>query len=637
MFEKLGKDANSYEAIFLSALNMSSPLSNDDIAVLRADIEAVTMKHEPEQPATYAAAKCGPGTFTCMGCKAVVSLLRSVVHKLGYGYEDIEGALLAVCKVLLGVAGYNRQIICPKILPAYAPHVLRIISRRVEGSPSSLEVEEACSFMALCVQERKPQKQQQEHILEDLQLLDSEVKVERPVEEDVYRVVQLADIHYDFDYEEDEAVECNLHACCRKVYSGKGKASAFGEYNCNIPRRTVGLWLKKVMELKPDIFLNSGDIPPHHLWFEKFDEHMNYTTWLADFLHTSLPGVPIYPAIGNHDVFPSNMYYVPDQDTQTFHSVMISSYPEIQSPSTQANIHNGGYYVEQLTPKLRPLTYNTNFGYEANWYNILAYAEQHYADMKQFVDETLLQAQIDGVKVIMMAHGPVGYGIVEFDDWVRQVSTKYHDVIVLHTTGHKHHDLFRTLQSSAGSWATGVQFAAPSAGTHHNINPSLRMYELDRHTGTLLDFVQYRMDFSNIGSGDEPVVSQVYRASEEYGLADMTAKSWHKLALKMLTDNDLPNKYEDNLGTGVPKKLHDSTCKQGDKSCHTARVCDVISATMQDKTSCCKNGPQIPASSARCVSDCSGVDNGSYQSCRGCDVYVTCTNQYYQEHNCKKP
>jgi len=642
LFEAIGKNAEAYEMILLNALSVN--MTQENINLLRNEIDEVKMT-SLSAPSTYLGSSCGPGTFTCAGCKMLISVLRTLVHTFGLDYENIAGGLLQVCNVLMLATGYDRKIICPNILPHYVPHILYIVEHQkvVDG----LDREDACAFMALCVQDRVETKKYNaldEHnvrqvpaVTEDIPALESsDVIAEKPAEMDIYRVAQLADIHFDFAYDEGSVAECNVMSCCRFAYSGKGEASKYGEYNCNIPQRTLELWLQKVKQMKPDVFLYSGDTPPHHLWFEEVEEHMNYTTHLAKLLHTSLPGVPVYPAVGNHDVFPSNMYYVPDKTTQLLHEVLISAYPELNEES-KSNIRRGGYYLEELTPALRLLTYNTNFGYEANWYNILSYAEHHYADMKTFVEEALASAQNDGVKVIMMAHGPVGYGIIEFDDWVRQMCTTYHDVIVLHTTGHKHFDLFRTLQASPDSWASSLQFAAPTGGTHENFNPSLRIYELDRNTNRLVDFLQYRMDFSDIGSEVEPVIKEVYRASEEYALPDMSAKSWHKLALRMLTDTALLNKYQDNYGSGVAHSLHDSTCKNNDETCHQGRVCDIVSTTVQDNWYCCKNGVTIPPSTVSCVSDCYGLPSGNYQSCTGCEAYVTCRNGYLKEEKCKKP
>ena len=42
--------------------------------------------------------------------------------------------------------------------------------------------------------------------------------------------------------------------------------------------------------------------------------------------------------------------------------------------------------------------------------------------------------------------------------------------------------------------------------------------------------------------------------------------------------------------------------------------------------SCCISDTDIILFSARCVSDCTDKPNGDYQSCEGCNVYVTCSN-----------
>jgi len=451
---------------------------------------------------------------------------------------------------------------------------------------------------------------------------------------DVYKVIQFADIHMDFHYAEGSATECNMHMCCRKNYRGKGKASQWGEYTCNAPMRTVEMFLQKAAKINPDVLLYTGDSPPHHLWYEKLGEHMNSTRVLGKAMYRNLPGVPIYPAIGNHDAFPSNLYYVPDPDTKLLHDVLVETYSSLSEESVK-NLHKGGYYLEHLTPKLRLLTYNTNYGYENNWFNILSHSEQDLKNMQDFVEEALKSARNDKAKVIFMGHHPVGTGIISFEEWVTRMCTEYHDVITLHTTGHKHTDLFRLFKSAPDAWASSVQFAAPSANPYSKINPSMRVYEIDRKTNELLDFVQYHMDFSNIGSGDEPEISEVYRASEEYGLSDLSARSWHEMAIRMLSDTDYLNKYEDNFGTGVASNLRDTRCKEGDQRCHNHRVCQVTSSTFKQRIECNLHGVQIPASESRCISSCEGREDGEYQSCNGCNVYVTCSNgRIYDNRPC---
>jgi len=388
------------------------------------------------------------------------------------------------------------------------------------------------------------------------------------------------------------------------------------------------MFLQKAAELKPDLVLYAGDTPPHHLWYEELHSHMNASRWLGEAIQRNIPGVPAFPAVGNHDPFPANMYYVNDPDTTLLHTTLINAYPSLNEESA-ATMHNGGYYLQQIEPSLRLLTYNTNFGYSDNFYNILAYSEENVNDMKKFVADSLASARSDKVKVMMMGHHPARGGLVAgLDDWVHRVCTEFGDVIVLHVAGHTHTDLFHLFQKTPGAWANSIQFTAPSSNPYENVNPSIRVYELDSNTHQLLDYQQFRMDMSTIGSGEKPEIKLAYRASEEFNLSDMSPKSWHRFAIRMLSDNDLVNKYQDHSVTGVAHDLRDWTCKGDDQSCRNNRYCKVTSTTGCQSSACNSNELQIPDD---CVRSCTDVPNGNYQSCRGCNVFVTCTNGYIHD------
>ena len=45
--------------------------------------------------------------------------------------------------------------------------------------------------------------------------------------------------------------------------------------------------------------------------------------------------------------------------------------------------------------------------------------------------------------------------------------------------------------------------------------------------------------------------------------------------------------------------------------------------------------PPLPSTGPKCVASCTGVDDGDYQSCTGCDVYATCSNgAIYDNRSC---
>ena len=44
----------------------------------------------------------------------------------------------------------------------------------------------------------------------------------------------------------------------------------------------------------------TGDTPSNIMWRETMDGQMNYTKALTDSIARNMPGIPAYPAIGNH-------------------------------------------------------------------------------------------------------------------------------------------------------------------------------------------------------------------------------------------------------------------------------------------------------------------------------------------------
>jgi len=65
------------------------------------------------------------------------------------------------------------------------------------------------------------------------------------------------------------------------------------------------------------------------------------------------------------------------------------------------------------------------------------------------------------------------------------------------------------------------------------------------------------------------------------------------------------------------------------------KTCEHKSSTCKGSaTGSCKVNPTEPTKKARCVSDCTGVENGDYQSCKTCDGFVTCSNGFYYDMPC---
>ena len=81
-------------------------------------------------------------------------------------------------------------------------------------------------------------------------------------------MVHFTDLHVDLMYAEGSAINCDNIICCRAEegfhVDPKNQASAYGNYWCDIPPKLfylLGDYIKT--QIKPDVILWTGDIPPH--------------------------------------------------------------------------------------------------------------------------------------------------------------------------------------------------------------------------------------------------------------------------------------------------------------------------------------------------------------------------------------
>ena len=52
------------------------------------------------------------------------------------------------------------------------------------------------------------------------------------------------------------------------------------------------------------------------------------------------------------------------------------------------------------------------------------------------------------LQVIFVTHYPIGDGIIEWDQYISDISIEYQDIIVLQPVGHKHKDTWRLVRDS---------------------------------------------------------------------------------------------------------------------------------------------------------------------------------------------
>jgi sphingomyelin phosphodiesterase len=196
------------------------------------------------------------------------------------------------------------------------------------------------------------------------------------------RVVHLSDTHLDTRYKVGSEGNCTDYSmCCRadSVNSASPQiplvpAARFGGYGCDVPGE---LMLSMFDYMQPYIknasfAIFTGDVASHDkAWqlsrdYQKYEEYVTLKTFKAQF-----GGIPLYPALGNHDSFPSDQntpYWWAQEGAvdefqweYDFYSELWAENGWIDSASeTQAKAHYGAYST--ITPQgLKIITINTDF------------------------------------------------------------------------------------------------------------------------------------------------------------------------------------------------------------------------------------------------------------------------------------
>merc|ERR1712150_55463 len=211
-------------------------------------------------------------------------------------------------------------------------------------------------------------------------------------------------------------------------------------------------------------------------------------------------------------------------------------------------LQDAGYYTMMSEyPKLRILSYNSNYGFNGNGYNMLTRDRDDYTRMRTFVEQTLATARLNSEKVILIGHMPAGTqeSIQPYSEWITGLQIEYSDIIVYNPVGHHHEDDFRLIVDDGGR-AVGCQHNAGTMGSNRNRNPEFRLVYLDPNTYLPVDMDVHYLDIKEAISEkpEDPPIKFLYRFTEEYGLDDMTVSSIEKLACRCETDDTQLQRYK---------------------------------------------------------------------------------------------
>lgn len=130
----------------------------------------------------------------------------------------------------------------------------------------------------------------------------------------------------------------------------------------------------------------TGDIPPHEVWDTlpiskaQIIQDASYALLHAHFDSPSFISAKIYPAIGNHESAPTNLFPLDssklpggkrheDLTMKWLYTALIDNWEGWIDSRYLPSVHkNSGSYISHPFPGLKLISINTNFCYNLNWW-----------------------------------------------------------------------------------------------------------------------------------------------------------------------------------------------------------------------------------------------------------------------------
>lgn len=279
-------------------------------------------------------------------------------------------------------------------------------------------------------------------------------------------VLHLSDWHLDPQYEEGTETQCGKPICCRREYTNiesiTQKASPWGSFGCDSPLTLIESMLEYIPLATPNtsFAILTGDVPPHEVWetlpTEKTQliHDMSFALLHAHFDTSFLINTKLYPAVGNHESAPTNLFplntsSIPNGKKHK-HLGMAWLYDaleenwkgwidEKQLPSVHEN--SGSYISYPVPGRLKLISINTNFYYSLNWWLYQNPTQRDPNGILAWLIGHLQQSEDAEEKVWIIGHMPPGDASCfhDYANYYHQIIERYAPhVIAGQFFGHTH-------------------------------------------------------------------------------------------------------------------------------------------------------------------------------------------------------
>ncbi|WFD04554.1 hypothetical protein MOBT1_003265 [Malassezia obtusa] len=392
------------------------------------------------------------------------------------------------------------------------------------------------------------------------------------------RTLHVSDFHVDPRYLVGAEARCDSGECCRAgafnstLWNASHPAHHplpranlseparyWGSYHCDPPWALIAAGMQAISALIErdgplDLGVFTGDLTTH-------DDHARISRDLVlyaeqamlDMLARHVGNATIVAALGNHDYAPSDFAAVaglPDgfgEQTRWNYehlAALVEAHGWGNASTAEAiRTHHGSYAV---SPRggLRVISLNSDLWYKSNPMAYLHADEPDVGGMLRFLTDELQAAENAHERVWIVAHvlsGWDGSNALEAPtNLFYHIVSRYAHTIAHIFFGHTHEDQFQVYYRSTSGNASEVRrhtadavaaaFVGPSLTPLNNVQPSLRVYEVDPETYEVMDYMQYYTPVDEFGQRRDagPTWRLLYRARETYAsfAASVRAKTY---------------------------------------------------------------------------------------------------------------
>ncbi|GMI24623.1 hypothetical protein TeGR_g1806 [Tetraparma gracilis] len=346
------------------------------------------------------------------------------------------------------------------------------------------------------------------------------------------------------------------------------------------------------IDAAPDFILCSGDIvhfPNRNSSDLSKDVVLQTHTAFTDYIRASFPSTPLYSALGNHDLHPSNNWPTNVEDSSWLYSHLSEIWSPFLPASSLDQLSKTGYYAVDASPTLRIITLNTNYWtvYNTGLPWDTGVAETQFA----WLESELQRAAADDKRVYINGHHPaVGVhveGGVEvgglwplYQQRFAMLHQQFAASIAASFFGHDHVDETRLVRSctfesgnpdpdsssvnSCSGDASGVVYVGQALTNCHT--PAFRAWEYDVASAALTDYTQYAMK-TDEATGELSWPEQYTWSAAYDAMADLSPASWQAEIERMQSNWTAFEAFTERRGVG---------CDKGDEKCRTFTLCNYL-------------------------------------------------------------